>query len=312
MPTSLKDLTIESSLDIPVKASNPSSAKEGSLYYNSADAHFKIYNGSNFAIIKGFKDGSTAALAAKNATEIRELGITANGVYWINIPGTGPTQVYCDMQIENGGWMMFAYAGSTSGVGNSNHMVFHTIGTLATTRSYDQTSFSRFDYAADLEGAGKNVSAMMWKRTNDDNILAHEIGEMWDRLPGNSQGGDMNFGGSSDLNYDMAWMKMSNNGGTVLDDKLPTAGAGIRYENGPSYPGISWNSPYNENTDSGQSYSSKLNRRQLLYWETNGPEAYSQWFHGTPLLMGDGNSDPNGGQGRKDIEIYFRVRDPSV
>jgi hypothetical protein len=105
-------------------------------------------------------------------------------------------------------------------------------------------------------------------------------------------------------------MKMSNTGNTTLDIKAATAGAGTRYENGPGYPGISWNSPYNENTDSGQSYSSQLNRRQLVYWETNGPESSSQWFHGTVLNMGDGNSSPTGSTSRKDVEIYFRVRTP--
>lgn len=205
---------------------------------------------------------------------------------------------------------MLGYAGSTSGVGNSSYMVFHTIGSIASTRANNQTSFSRFDEAAQMTGAGKGTSSMMWKRTGDDNILAHEVGEMWDRFPGNSQGGDTNFGGSSDLNYDMDWMKMSNTGGPTLQDKLGTAGAGIRYENGPSYPGISWNSAYNDNSDTNHNYSSQLNRRSLLYWETNGPESQNQWWHGTVLLMGDGNTGPTGSTSRKDVEIYFRVRNP--
>jgi hypothetical protein len=302
---------INTDLNIPVHTSNPASPKEGSLYYNSSDAQFKIYNGSNFAIIKGFKDGSTPGLAAKNATDIRELGITTNGVYWIDLPGAGPTQVYCNMEIDGGGWMMLAYAGSTSGVGNSNHMVFHQFGTLATSRSYGQTSFSRFDYAAGMESASV-ASMMMWKRTTDDNIMAHTMDEMWYRLPGNSKGGNMNFGGNSDLNYDITTMKMSNTGNNVLDIKLPTAGAGTRYENGPSYPAISWNSSYNNNQDSQGGYNVWLNRRALVYWETNGPESYGQWFHGSVLNMGDGGVGPNGSTSRKDVEIYFRVREPSV
>lgn len=261
--------------------------------------------------VKGFKDGSSFAAAAKNASDIRELGITTNGVYWIDVPGYGPTQMYCDMQIDGGGWMMLAYAGSTAGVGDSNHMVFHKIGTLGTTRVYGQTSFSRFDYAVAMEGAGF-ASSMMWKRTSDDNILAHAMGEMWFRLPGNTKSGDMNFGGSSDLNYDMPWMKMSNTGNNVLDDKPGTSGAGIRYEDGPSYPGIAWNSTYNNNTDNFGSYSTSLNRRALVYWETNGPQSQNQWFHGSVLDMGDGGVSATGSQSRKDVEIYFRVRRPNI
>jgi hypothetical protein len=188
-------------------------------------------------------------------------------------------------------------------------MIFHQIGTIATSRTYGQTSFSRFDQAWAMSGAGTD-SWFMWKRTGDDNILVHTADEMYNRMPGGSSGGNMNFGGGTSVPYNITTMKMSNTGNTTLDIKAATAGAGTRYENGPGYPGISWNSPYNENTDSGQSYSSQLNRRQLVYWETNGPESSSQWFHGTVLNMGDGNSSPTGSTSRKDVEIYFRVRTP--
>lgn len=298
-------------LVLPTFTSDPIGSSSGQMYFDTSSGAVKLYNGANWAIVKGFKDGSTPALAAKNASDIRELGISTNGVYWIDVPGVGAVQMYCDMQTDGGGWMMLAYAGSTSGVSDSQHMVFHTIGTLATTRSYGQTSFSRFDYASAMEGAG-TTSSMMWKRTTDDNILAHSMNEMWYRLPGNSKAGDMNFGGSSDLNYDMTWMKMSNTGSTILDNKIGNQNSGIRYENGPAYPGISWNTPYNNNTDNYGSYSTMLNRRSLVYWETNGPASQGQWFHGGVLDMGDGGVNATASTSRKDVEIYFRVREPSV
>ena len=50
------------------------------------------------------KDGSTSALAAPSAQHLADLGIKANGVYWIN-NGTSTKQTYCEF--KNGeGWML--------------------------------------------------------------------------------------------------------------------------------------------------------------------------------------------------------------
>ena len=251
-------------------------------------------------------DGSSFAAAANNANDLLDLGITTTGEYWINLPIDGPTLVHCNMEIDGGGWMMLGYAGSTAGVGNSNHIVFNKIGTLKSSRVYNQTSFSRFDYASAMPG-GSEQSWLMWKRTSDDNILAHTLDEMWKRLPGQPRQGDRDFSSI----YNITIMKMSNTGSNTLDIKAATAGAGTRYENGPGYPGISWNSPHNNNNDNYGSYSTSLNRRSLVYWETNGPQSRNQWFHGTVLDMGDGGVTASGSTSRKDVEVYFRVRTPS-
>jgi hypothetical protein len=54
-------------------------------------------------------DGSTSALAAPNAVYLQQVcGNTTNGVYWINLPTVGATQIYCilDPACAGGGWMM--------------------------------------------------------------------------------------------------------------------------------------------------------------------------------------------------------------
>lgn len=80
-------------------------------------------NGSSGAISansfygKTYQDGSTSARAAPSALFIKQLtGTTTNGLYWIK-PGTNPTplQVYCDMNIDGGGYMMICCSHPSSG-----------------------------------------------------------------------------------------------------------------------------------------------------------------------------------------------------
>jgi hypothetical protein len=262
-------------------------------------------NGTNtsvrsFSITKKWYDGSSSTLAAKDAVSLKlHTGLTTNGNYWINLPTVGPTLVYCDLSTDNGAWMRLAYAGSVSGVGNSNHIVFHQFGNVGFSRSYGDVSFSRFDLAR-LMGASAN-SRLMWRRSTDNNvILIHNMGELCNRIPGAIRAGNMDMNGTG-AGFPISEMKMSITGPTGLVSRAVGTG---RYENGPSYPGIAWNSTYNNNSDNVGSFTTFLNRRSIIYWETNGPQSNGQWFHGDPLQLGPARG-PTFGQGKLDIEVYF-------
>jgi len=257
----------------------------------------------SFNIIRQWADGSTSARAGTSAASIKSLtGTSADGTYWISLPIVGNTQIYCDMSTDGGGWMMLAYCGNTA-VGDSVQTVFDTIGSISSSRAYGQTSFSRFDVARQMSGGSTN-SMMMWRRTNDSNvILIHNIGELWNRIPGGSSAGNRDLNGSGS-GYPIATMKMSNSGVNGIVTRTTNTG---RYESGASYPGIAWNSTYNDNNDNVGSFTTYLNRRSIIYWETNGVQGYGQqWFHGDPLQLGPCRG-PFYGRGKLDIEVYFKV-----
>jgi hypothetical protein len=130
-------------------------------------------------------------------------------------------------------------------------------------------------------------------------VLIHSLDEMYSRIPGGTKAGNMDMNGSGS-GYPITTMRMSNSGSTNIVTK--TNG---RYENGPSYPGIAWNSVYNDNTDNVGSFTTYLNRRSIIYWETNGPQSQGQWFHADPLQLGPARG-PTYGSSKLDIEVYIR------
>ena len=67
------------------------------------------YAGSSISTLYDYYDGSTYDRAAPSARYIKNMtGTNTNGVYWINLPTVGPTQIYCimDSLVDGGGWMM--------------------------------------------------------------------------------------------------------------------------------------------------------------------------------------------------------------
>jgi prepilin-type N-terminal cleavage/methylation domain-containing protein len=66
---------------------------------------------SETIVINAYNDqsGRSASLAAQSCQAILEDGLsTGDGVYWIDLPTSGPTETYClmDTDYDGGGWMM--------------------------------------------------------------------------------------------------------------------------------------------------------------------------------------------------------------
>lgn len=112
-------------------------------------------NGNSVTIVL-FLDGSTSTLAASSAATILNSYISAgmsapaDGVYWINLPTVGPTQVYCIMNpnVNGGGWMMAmkATTGSTFQYSSSHWTTVTTLNATDTTRNNADAKFHTMNY----------------------------------------------------------------------------------------------------------------------------------------------------------------------
>lgn len=82
--------------------------KAGDVRYNTDYSRYEFYNTAlgTWVVIPAAVDGLTYQTAAISAEYIKNVtGTTTNGFYWIYVAGT-PTQVWCDMQNDGGGWML--------------------------------------------------------------------------------------------------------------------------------------------------------------------------------------------------------------
>ena len=82
----------------------------------------------------------------------------------------------------------------------------------------------------------------------------------------------------------------------------------IRIHNGTA-DCIDWNVAESDNCDNcGRSYSTGLNHRSILYWQTgatNGTYEDNQWFHAQSLSLTDSTGPDNDFQ---DFEFYYKSK----
>ena len=119
-------------------------------------------------------DGSTSALAGTSAAQIKSMTATnTNGVYWINLPTAGPTQVYClmDSAYDGGGWMLAmkgakALSDTTFAYSSSYWTTTNTLNPTDTTRTAANAKYQPFNYFE-----AKDVLAL-WPDMTQSNVMA--------------------------------------------------------------------------------------------------------------------------------------------
>jgi hypothetical protein len=115
----------------------------------------------------GTMDGSSAANAGASALQIkRRYPNSASGIYWIKPPTGSAVQVYCDMVLDGGGWMLVAHTvpGGTVATAGTWGWKGPAIGSLSTFSSPYQLGI----YA--LWQQGLNFSQFCYgnQKTNND------------------------------------------------------------------------------------------------------------------------------------------------
>ena len=92
--------------------SNPGSATEGDIYWNSTDNVYRYYDGTSWETLANQALGESSAFAATNAAAIYATGNRSNGYYWIKGDGTRAARLmYCILDAQwagGGGWMIVA------------------------------------------------------------------------------------------------------------------------------------------------------------------------------------------------------------
>ena len=142
-------------------------------------------------------DGSSSEKAAPSAKYIQTaFNQTADGVYWINLPYVGPTQIYCIMNaaVDGGGWMMAmkatrgaspGYAATTFNFDANYWYTANTLNSTDVTRNDADAKFDVMNYFA-----AKDIMAL-WPDISNSGTESGSIDNLtnWSWLQNSFNGG---------------------------------------------------------------------------------------------------------------------------
>lgn len=190
-----------------------------------------------------FFDGSSAVRAAPSAQYIKNLtGTNTDGVYWINLPVVGPTQVYCLMNsaVNGGGWMMMMKAtrGATFQYSSSHWTTVTTLNPGENNRNDGDAKFHTMNYfpAKDLLALWPDVPSNFNGSTTGGSINLSANYNNWTWLQNNFNNGiritPINFWNS----VDRLFLGDANNfsgKGTAFSSQIDVRFYGFNFRNIP-------------------------------------------------------------------------------
>ncbi|NBV50467.1 hypothetical protein EBR78_04505, partial [bacterium] len=144
-------------------------------------------NAVTLKVFSALADGSSAERAAPNAQFIKaNFPNATDGVYWIDLPASGPTQIYCIMNsaMDGGGWMLMMKA--TRGTTFNYYASYWTTdNVLNPSQTNNLDGDAKFDVMNKF--AGKDLLAIWPDIQNGGSITSSTRGWTW--LENNFNGG---------------------------------------------------------------------------------------------------------------------------
>ena len=123
-------------------------------------------------------DGSTSDKAAPSASYLVSLGLTTDGVYWIDLPTVGPTQIYCILNpiYDGGGWMMAmkATTGTTFNYSANYWTTANTLNPTENNRNNGDAKFNSMNYFQ-----SNDMMAIWPDISNGGSIPSSTLGWTW-------------------------------------------------------------------------------------------------------------------------------------
>ena len=252
----------------PVQNSAPSSYSSvlpASTYYQSWTQNLQEI------ITTPYMDGSSAAKAAPNAKYIQTaFSNYTDGVYWINLPYVGPTQVYCllNSAVNGGGWMMAMKAtrGTTFPYSSSHWTTVTTLNPSDNTRNDADAKFNTMNY-----------------------YHAKDIMALWPDIPWNygssTTGGSVNTSGSYNV---WCWLQNNfNNGIRITPINFFTSASNLFFGDASNFAG------------KGTAFSSQVDVRFYGFNYAGNATGANRWGFG--WNENGGGLYPNGDQASNDV-----------
>jgi hypothetical protein len=202
-------------------------------------------------------DGSTAAKAAPSAKYIQTaFGNYTDGVYWINLPYAGPTQVYCllNSAINGGGWMMAMKAtrGTTFPYSSSHWTSVTTLNPSDNTRNDADAKFNTMNYyhAKDIMALWPDIPWNYGGSATGGSVNTSSSYGVWCWLQNNFNNGiritPINFFNSTSKLFFGDGNNFAGRG-TAFSAQSDVRFYGFNYTNASSTASVRWGFGWNEN-----------------------------------------------------------------
>ena len=274
------------------------STATGSLTLDTTDNNLKYYANAKWRTVKQQgNDGSTQSLAARSAKALLDDGITANGVYWLDMHGAyslGNAKLhYClmDTSYDGGGWtMLYSMNHGNNFASGSNYSFSVNVGSPTTVNDFTAGNWG-YDRRNTFTPAANDQFLI---RRSDNNDWKRFVVSVWSPTYNNVSNGwetlNKTDGNNTGHPY-WALGQMYNSSGSAVSNHIHFNGCA---------KGGNCNSGGGDGSGFGE-YSQWLNGEGHSSY---GGAYNSQSAGGSPLYWGQGNALTQGGS--LYIQMFYR------